>query len=61
MGRLKITGYIDTDDLRPEDVDLEHDTGLSSEGFDILIAGVNDSAIKLSDLEDVEVEIDKEN
>lgn len=59
MARLKITGYVDTDDLRPGDVDLDHPSGLSAEGFDILITGANDSALKLTDLEDVEIE--KEN
>jgi len=34
MARIKITGFIDTDDLDDEDVDLEDKTGLTSEGFD---------------------------
>lgn len=59
MTRLKITGYIDTDDLGPGDVDLDHPTGLSSEGYDNLITGENGIPLKLTDLEDVEIE--KEN
>lgn len=33
MARIKVTGYIDTDNLLPEAVDLEHETGLTDKGF----------------------------
>jgi len=31
--RIKVTGYLDTDDLEPEHVDESHEMGLSEEGF----------------------------
>lgn len=34
MARIKVTGYIDTDDLDPSEVDLSHEMGLSSEGYE---------------------------
>jgi hypothetical protein len=33
MARIKVTGYIDTDDLAPDDVDLSHEMGLSDKGY----------------------------
>lgn len=39
MARIKITGYVDVDDLDPSLVDLNHESGLSSEGFDALGSG----------------------
>ena len=36
MSRIKVTGYLDTADLNPEHVDLDHESGLSSEGFDFM-------------------------
>ena len=36
MSRIKVTGYLDTADLNPEHVDLHHESGLSSEGFDFM-------------------------
>lgn len=32
--RIKVTGYLNPDDMDPDDVDLDHEMGLSSEGFD---------------------------
>lgn len=40
MPRIKVTGYIDTRDIDPEHLDLDHDTGLSSEGFDFMAGQV---------------------
>lgn len=34
MARIKVTGYLDTDDLDPEDVDLDHEMGLSNKGYE---------------------------
>lgn len=59
MARLKITGYIETDELDPEYVDPDHPTGLTSEGYDNLIGGEMGLPLKLTDLEDVEVEVEK--
>lgn len=34
MARIKVTGYIDTEDMSPSDVDLTHAFGVSTEFFD---------------------------
>lgn len=34
MKRIKVTGYLIPDDMDPDHVDLDHEMGLSSEGFD---------------------------
>ena len=35
MGRrIKVTGYLNVDDLTPEEVDLAHETGLSETGYE---------------------------
>lgn len=60
MARIKITGYVDTDDLNPEDVDLEHEMGLSSEGYDNLVTGENGRPLSLTALEDVEVTLESD-
>jgi hypothetical protein len=31
--RIKVTGYLNTEDMEPEHVDESHDMGLSEEGF----------------------------
>lgn len=33
MSRIKVTGYLYTEDLDVEDVDLDHEMGLSDKGF----------------------------
>jgi len=32
--RIKVTGYLDTDDMAPEDYALDHPMGLSSKGYE---------------------------
>jgi len=32
--RIKVTGYMETGFMAPEDVDVEHDTGLSTDGYE---------------------------
>ena len=55
MPRIKLTGYIDTDDLDPDQVDLGHDSGLSEKGHDDLLGPFGDGpGMKLSDLMDVD-------
>jgi hypothetical protein len=39
MARIKITGYVEVDDLTPNLVDLGDPSGLSSEGFEQLAGG----------------------
>lgn len=36
MALIKITGFIETDDLEDSYVDLDHEMGLSNEGFEKL-------------------------
>ena len=31
--RIKVTGYLDTEDMEPEHVDLSHPLGLSEAGY----------------------------
>lgn len=56
--RIKVTGYLETDDMDPTHVDLLDPSGLSSEGEDALMSslyrGVN---YKTCDLEDIEAEL----
>lgn len=61
MPRLKITGYIDTDSLRADEVDLDHETGLSSHGYETLVQDIHgtDASLNLRLLEDVEVEVER--
>lgn len=34
MARIKVTGYLNTEDCDPADLDLAHEMGLSSDGFE---------------------------
>lgn len=54
MARIKVTGYLDTDDLDPEQVDLSHEMGLTEHGYD------GKFPVFSSILEDVEFELVKE-
>ena len=38
MARIKVTGYIDTEELSMDDLDLSHPMGLSSDGYERLNA-----------------------
>jgi len=54
MALIKITGYIDTDGLDPDFVDLTDDTGLTSEGFSevhhyLQEAGLDDIGLEVED------------
>lgn len=57
MTRIKITGYVESDDLDPEHVDLTHSTGLTEDGYLDLVAGEQGKPLKLTDLDDVETEV----
>ena len=51
MALIKVTGYIDTDGLDPDYVDLSHDMGLSEEGY-IEVSrelGLEDAEFELED------------
>ena len=34
MARIKVTGYIDTEDLELHQIDLSHEMGLSERGYE---------------------------
>jgi len=61
MARIKVTGYIEVDDLEPEHVDLEDSTGLSAEGYEeIMYGGERFSAWSVADLVDLEIELEED-
>lgn len=51
--RIKITGYYEPED---DQTDENSPDGLTSAAYDDLIAGLSGRALRVSDLEDVEVE-----
>lgn len=55
--RIKITGYLETDDLDSDQLDLSDSTGLSAEGYDNLITGEDGAPLQITGLNDVEVEL----
>lgn len=61
MPRIKVTGYINTDDLDADMVDLNNSTGLSTLGFEEL-QGMHDvnTALPISSLEDLEFELQEQ-
>lgn len=60
MPRIKIVGYYDVENLDDAHTDTEDQTGLSSDGYDELIAGNEGRALSVSDLEDVDVTLVEE-
>lgn len=52
MARLRVTGYINTDDLEQEEVDLDHFTGLTTEGFERLHGELNLDDLRISVVHD---------
>ena len=55
MRVIKITGYIEIDDVEAEHLDLEHETGFSASGYDYYLGP--ESNIKLADLFDLDSEV----
>jgi hypothetical protein len=49
--KIKVIGYLDTQDIEEEYVDLNHDMGLSSEGFEHFVTelGLDDVTFQLMD------------
>lgn len=47
MARIKVTGYLDTADLSPEDIDLQ--MGLSNEGYEKMadLLGLDETEFEL--------------
>lgn len=58
--RLKITGYIDVDEIEAQHLDLQHPTGLTAEGYDGLIMGDVDGVypLSLSSLDDLDTSLE---
>lgn len=52
MALIKVTGYIDTDMINADEVDVDHPTGLSNHGFE---SGIGGTLREL--LDDLELEI----
>ncbi len=50
--RIKVTGYLDVEDLNEDMIDLDHKTGLTAEGHDELVGtllGLGDVEVTLID------------
>jgi len=50
--RIKITGYVDVDSITDADLDLSHEMGVSTRGYDTGLSG-----LEIKHLEDVEYEL----
>jgi hypothetical protein len=59
MTRLKITGYIDTNELEEGEVDEMSPTGLSEEGYMNLVNGENGQPLSLADMHDVSIRVER--
>jgi len=56
--RIKFTGYMDVDEFDAADLDLDHPTGLSEDGHLKHVVGETGQALALSDLTDVDSEVE---
>lgn len=54
--RIKVTGYLDTEDMIPEDVDLDHPMGVSAKFYEDVSGGRR----HLPTLGDIEFEAEEE-
>jgi hypothetical protein len=57
--RIKVTGYIDTDDIHGEMIDVDNPTGLSDEGFDSFTSG-KDGNLAIAELDDLSFELEED-
>jgi hypothetical protein len=57
VARIRVTGYLDTDDLDPDHVDLGHETGLSGRGDEAITSVFGDAQVRISELEDLKLEL----
>ena len=48
--RIKVTGYLDPEEMASDHVDLSHEMGLSSEGYEAL-TGYGPEGLGLEDIE----------
>lgn len=51
MARIKVTGYLDTDEMNPDDVDLAHPMGISANAYERWSAAGGVEGEYLEDLE----------
>jgi hypothetical protein len=57
VARIRVTGYLDTDDLDQDHVDLGHETGLSGRGDQEITSVFGDAQVRISELEDLKLEL----
>ena len=55
--RIKVTGYLNPEDMDPSEVDLDHETGLSELGTERVTSIFGDITYKVCDLEDITTEV----
>jgi len=61
MARIKVTGYMETDGMNPEFVDLSHETGLSNKGYEAMSGASGEQFdYDLSSLDDLQTEVVEE-
>jgi hypothetical protein len=58
MSRIKVTGYLNTEDMEPEDLDPDHSSGLSESGYD-KVTTYGQVTYQIADLEDIELEVER--
>lgn len=56
MGKIKVTGYLFTEDFEDDELDLNDRSGLSAIGFDNLMYG--SFPMPLNSLDDVQFELE---
>jgi hypothetical protein len=54
--RIKVTGYLEIEDLDEDQVDLDDETGLSLEGYQGVLSG-GPKGLGLGDLVDIDIEL----
>jgi len=59
MARIKITGYIDTDELEQDEVDTSHEMGLSVEGYEAAVGIDGGGGWSFTRMNDVEFVLEK--
>ena len=55
--RIKVTGYLNPADMDPDEVDLNHPSGLTEKGDEAVTSVFSDTPYKIADLEDINTEL----
>ena len=55
MAKIKVTGWIDSDDLNDGDADPNHTSGLSEQGYNRMTTYDLEPGYKVADLNDIEI------